>query len=118
MRNNRCRAQPTRRQCVTQAIVFGFALLSLTAQAREPLPPVLAKPGGDSAEWAQIDRCSYAKRSKQPLIRDEKDIVAAQLLLTIERTDAPALRKKLIGAYRRYLDCPAGLQNTEKPDKL
>ena len=38
------------------------------------------------------------------------DNVATQLLLTIERTKTPELQEKLIGAYRRYLGCPASVE--------
>ena len=52
------------------------------------------------------EKCSHAGEPTRSLDGHATDIVAAQLLLTIKRTDAPELRGKLIGAYRRYLGCP------------
>lgn len=113
MRKIRCRAQPTRRPTVAQAILIGLALLFPAVQAAEP-PRLSDKTAVESAERALIDRCSNARRSKQPSTGENPDFVAAQLLLTIERTDSPALRKKLVDAYRRYLNCPADLQSSAK----
>ena len=115
MRKIRCRAQPTRRPTVAQAILIGLALLFPAVQAAEP-PRLSDKTAVESAERALIDQCSNAKRSKQPSTGENQDIVAAQLLLTIERTDAPALRKNYwtpTGAIWVVLQT---LQNSEKSE--
>ena len=60
------------------------------------------------------EKCSHAGDPTRSLDGHATDIVAAQLLLTIKRTDAPELRGKLIGAYRRYLGCPTDSGNSEE----
>ena len=57
-----------------------------------------------------LESCASADAPKQA-----PDNVATQLLLTSERTEAPALRGKLIAAYRRYLGCPADREPPKTP---
>ena len=54
-----------------------------------------------------MEKCSHAGEPTRSLDGHPTDIVADQLLLTIERTDAPELRGKLIGAYQAL----SGLSN-------
>jgi hypothetical protein len=67
----------------------------------------MGTPPSDSADQGLLESCASADAPKQPTTGEAPDNVATQLLLTIGRTETPALREKLIGAYRRYLGCPA-----------
>ena len=62
-----------------------------------------------------LESCASADAPNQPMTGEAPDNVATQLLLTIERTEAPALRGKLIAAYRRYLSCPADREPPKTP---
>ncbi len=63
-------------------------------------------PPSDLVAQKLLESCASADASKKTVTGEAPDNVATQLLLTIERTETQALRKKLIGAYRRYLGCP------------
>ena len=114
MRNIFYRPVHATRAYITYALLLGVAFLSGESHAAEPIPTPSDKLASDLAGQTLMEKCSSADNPTQSLNGDATDIVAAQLLATIERTNAPELRGKLIGAYRRYLGCTANSGNSEE----
>lgn len=114
MRNIFYRPDHATRWCITSALLLGVAFLSGESHAAEPMSTPSGKLTSDLAGQTPMEKCSHAGEPTRLFDGHPTDIVADQLLLTIERTDAPELRGKLIGAYRRYLGCPTDLGNSEE----
>ena len=98
------------RLSILRALLIALASLCLAAHATDPTPTLSDELETDLLDQGLLERCSSASLPEQPVIGEASDNVATQLLLTIERTRAPELREKLIGAYRRYLGCPASVE--------
>ena len=114
MRNIFYRPDHATRWCITSALLLGVAFLSSESHAAEPMSTPSGKLTSDLAGQTLMEKCSHAGDPTRSSDGHATDIVAEQLLATIERTDVPELRGKLIGAYRRYLGCPADTDNSEE----
>ncbi len=109
------RPSPGYRPRTTHALLVGLVSWCLAAHASDPSPTPMDTPPSGPMDQGLLESCASADAPKQPMTGEAPDNVATQLLLTIERTEAPALRGKLIAAYRRYLGCPADREPPKTP---
>lgn len=106
---------PRYRPRIMRGLLVALVSWCLAAHAAEPSPTPTDTRPADSVDRGLLERCASADAPKQPMTGEAPDNVATQLLLTIERTKTPELQEKLIGAYRRYLGCPADPEPPETP---
>ena len=102
---------------IVYALLVALASASLAAHATDPTAALSHGQESASVDEGLLERCSSAGLPNQSVIGGAHDNVATQLRATIKRTEAPELREKLIGAYRRYLGCPAGPEPPRRPDE-